>query len=33
VAQNGLVLVTTVERSADLKSLIDQLPRGVVDRS
>jgi mannose-1-phosphate guanylyltransferase len=33
VAQNGLVLVTTVERSADLKSLIDRLPRGVVERS
>ena len=33
VADNGLVLVTTVDRSADLKTLIDQLPRGVVDRS
>jgi mannose-1-phosphate guanylyltransferase len=33
VAQDGLVLVTTVERSSDLKTLIDQLPRGVVDRT
>lgn len=33
VAENGLVLVTTVERSSDLKALIDQLPRGVVERS
>ena len=33
VAQDGLVLVTTVDRSADLKTLIDALPRGVVDRS
>jgi mannose-1-phosphate guanylyltransferase len=32
VAENGLVLVTTVERSSELKTLIDQLPRGVVDR-
>jgi mannose-1-phosphate guanylyltransferase len=31
VAQDGLVLVTTVERSSDLKSLFDQLPRHVVD--
>lgn len=33
VAENGLVLVTTVERSLDLKTLIDQLPRGIVERS
>jgi mannose-1-phosphate guanylyltransferase len=33
VAQKGLVLVTTIDRSADLKSLIDQLPRGVVERT
>lgn len=33
VAENGMVLVTTVERSADLKSLMDRLPRGVVERS
>jgi mannose-1-phosphate guanylyltransferase len=33
VAQDGLVMVTTVERSADLKTLIDRLPRGVVEQS
>jgi mannose-1-phosphate guanylyltransferase len=33
VAQDGLVLVTTKDRSSDLKSLIDQLPRHVVTRS
>lgn len=32
VAKDGLVLVTTVDKSADLKTLIDALPRGVVDR-
>jgi mannose-1-phosphate guanylyltransferase len=30
VAKDGLVLVTTVDKSADLKTLIDALPRGVV---
>jgi mannose-1-phosphate guanylyltransferase len=29
VTHDGLVLVTTIERSADLKKLIDALPRGV----
>lgn len=33
VAQDGMVLVTTVDRSSDLKALVDQLPRGVVERS
>jgi mannose-1-phosphate guanylyltransferase len=33
VAQDGLVLVTTIERSADLKTLIDRLPHGVVDQT
>jgi mannose-1-phosphate guanylyltransferase len=33
VAEHGLVLVTTVERSSELKTLIDRLPRGVVERS
>ena len=33
VAQDGLVLVTTKDRSSDLKSLIDQLPRHVVTGS
>ena len=28
VVENGLVLVTTVDRSSDLKTLIDALPRG-----
>src|SRR3954469_10225056 len=32
VAQDGLVLVTTVDKSSDLKTLIDALPRTVVDR-
>jgi mannose-1-phosphate guanylyltransferase len=31
VVKDGLVLVTTVERSSDLKTLIDALPRGVRD--
>lgn len=31
VVQEGLVLVTTVERSSDLKMLMDALPRGVRD--
>lgn len=31
VVENGLVLVTTVEKSNDLKTLIDALPRGVRD--
>jgi mannose-1-phosphate guanylyltransferase len=33
VAQDDLVLVTTIDLSADLKTLIDALPRGVRDRS
>ena len=33
VAQDGLVLVTSVDRSSDLKTLMDALPRGVVDRA
>lgn len=33
VVDKGVVLVTTVDRSADLKQLIERLPRGVVDRS
>ena len=33
VAQDGLVLVTTVDKSSELKTLIDALPPGVVDRS
>jgi mannose-1-phosphate guanylyltransferase len=32
VVENGLVLVTTVDRSSDLKMLMDALPRGVRDR-
>jgi mannose-1-phosphate guanylyltransferase len=32
VVEDGLVLVTTVERSADLKMLMDALPRGVRER-
>lgn len=32
VVDKGLVLVTTVERSADLKALIDRLPAHVVER-
>jgi mannose-1-phosphate guanylyltransferase len=31
VIEKGMTLVTTVERSADLKTLIDALPRGVRD--
>lgn len=31
VVENGMVLVTTVDRSTDLKTLIDALPRGVRD--
>jgi mannose-1-phosphate guanylyltransferase len=31
VVENGMVLVTTVEKSMDLKTLIDALPRGVRD--
>ncbi len=31
VVENGLVLVTTTDRSTDLKTLIDALPRGVRD--
>ena len=33
VAQDDLVLVTTIDRSADLKTLIDALPRGVRERT
>jgi mannose-1-phosphate guanylyltransferase len=29
VVENGLVLVTTVDRSSDLKTLMDALPRGI----
>jgi mannose-1-phosphate guanylyltransferase len=32
VVENGLVLVTTVDKSSDLKTLMDALPRGVRDR-
>lgn len=32
VAHDGLVLITTVERSSDLKTLMDALPRGVRER-
>jgi mannose-1-phosphate guanylyltransferase len=32
VVDNGVVLVTTIERSGDLKTLIDALPRGVRER-
>lgn len=32
VAQDGLVLVTTVDRSADLKTLLDSLPPELLDR-
>jgi mannose-1-phosphate guanylyltransferase len=31
VVENGLVLVTTVDKSSDLKTLVDALPRGVRD--
>jgi mannose-1-phosphate guanylyltransferase len=33
VVENGLVLVTTVDKSNDLKTLMDALPRGVRDQS
>jgi mannose-1-phosphate guanylyltransferase len=33
VAHDGMVLVTTVDRSSDLKTLIDALPRGVRERA
>ena len=32
VARHGLVLVTTTERSSDLKALLEALPRHIVDR-
>lgn len=32
VVENGLVLVTTVDRSSDLKTLMEALPRGVRER-
>jgi mannose-1-phosphate guanylyltransferase len=32
VVENGMVLVTTVERSMNLKHLIESLPRGVTER-
>jgi mannose-1-phosphate guanylyltransferase len=32
VVDNGVVLVTTVDRSSDLKTLMDALPRGVRER-
>ena len=33
VVEDGLVVVTTVDRSADLKTLMDALPHGVRDRA
>jgi mannose-1-phosphate guanylyltransferase len=33
VVENDMVLVTTVDRSADLKTLMDALPRGVRERA
>jgi mannose-1-phosphate guanylyltransferase len=33
VVENGLVLVTTVDKSSDLKTLMDALPRGVREHS
>lgn len=33
VVENGMVLVTTLERSMNLKKLIDALPRGVTERT
>lgn len=33
VVEDGVVLVTTVDRSADLKTLMDALPRGVRERA
>jgi mannose-1-phosphate guanylyltransferase len=32
VVEDGMVLVTTVDRSSDLKTLVDALPRGVRER-
>jgi len=32
VVENGMVLVTTVDKSSDLKTLMDALPRGVRER-
>ena len=32
VMENDMVLVTTTDRSADLKTLMDALPRGVRER-
>jgi hypothetical protein len=32
IVENGVVLVTTVDRSSDLKTLMEALPRGVRDR-
>ena len=32
VVEDGLVLITTVDRSSDLKTLVDALPRGVRER-
>jgi mannose-1-phosphate guanylyltransferase len=32
VVEDGLVLVTTIDRSSDLKTLMDALPRGVRER-
>jgi predicted regulator of Ras-like GTPase activity (Roadblock/LC7/MglB family) len=32
VVEDGLVLVTTVDKSSDLKTLMDALPRGVRER-
>jgi hypothetical protein len=31
VVERGVVLVTTVDRSSDLKTLMDALPRGIRD--
>jgi mannose-1-phosphate guanylyltransferase len=33
VVENGTVLVTTIDRSSDLKTLMDALPKSVRDRS
>jgi len=33
VIENDMVLVTTTDRSTDLKTLMDALPRGVRERS
>jgi mannose-1-phosphate guanylyltransferase len=32
ITQEGLTVVTTIDRAADLKSLVEQLPREVRDR-